>query len=71
MGDGDLGFEVDWSNWMIWWSSSGLESIDPIGWFNIAMKEEERSVEWEEEIVRRETNERFEEEEEVQVNVQN
>ena len=34
------------------------------------MKEEERSVEREGEIVRRETNERFEEEEEVQVNVQ-
>ena len=35
------------------------------------MKKEERSVEWEREIVRRETDEIFEEEEEVQVNVQN
>ena len=34
------------------------------------MKKEERSVEWEREIVRRETDEIFEEEEEVQVNVQ-
>ena len=34
------------------------------------MKKEERSVKQEREIVRRETDERFEEEEEVQVNVQ-
>ena len=38
----------------------GLDSewTDPIGWFDGAMKDEERSMEQEGEIMRRETNER-------------